>query len=333
MLLKRFEAETLPKALEHLRSECGEDALIVETRSTRHGYLVVAADPDATQNERDQAGRLSTPTPRRWTRGFEPVAQKAAEFGLSPRILAAVEKALLGTRIELGRAGDPALGSMCKRILTALLPTESRFEGRPVHDDFGAITVVGSTGVGKTTTLAKLAARAVADQQDIAIVTLDTYRVAAVEQLRAFADLLDAPMDVAFTPQDLRRCLKQHQHRDRVYIDTTGRSPLDRNSMSALGSILASRETARMLCLPAATRRHDALVAIEAYDRFGIDGVCLTKWDETTMPGEALSTIAEHGIPLSHLGTGQEVPADILVADTMDIASRAFGEQAQEACA
>ena len=174
MLLKRFEADTLPEALEHLRSECGEDALVVETRSTHHGYLVVAADPESAQAQRDQAGRLTAPPPTRWTRGFDPVAKRATGFGLSQRILGAVEKALLGTRVELGRPGDPAIPSLCKRILEALLPIESRFEGRPVHADFRAITVVGPTGVGKTTTLAKLAARAVADQQDIAIVTLDT---------------------------------------------------------------------------------------------------------------------------------------------------------------
>jgi flagellar biosynthesis GTPase FlhF len=324
MLLKRIEASSLPAALERVRVECGEDALVVETRSTRSGFLVVAAQPDGTLPARDQIGRPTLPAAPRWTRGFQPLAATAEEFGIAPRILAAVENALLGTRVELGRVGDPALPSLCARVLQALLAVEPRFEGRPVHRDFHAIALVGPTGVGKTTTLGKLAARAVAAGQDVAIVTVDTYRVAAVEQLRAFADLLDVPMDIAFTPQDLRRTLQRHRDRDRIYIDTTGRSPLDRDALQAGSAVLPGSDIARLLCLAAGTRRRDADAVIEAHDRAGIDGVCLTKWDETTMPGEALSAAVERGLRLSHFGVGQEVPADIVAVDAATLARAVF---------
>jgi len=329
MLLKRFEASSLPEALDRVRTECGEDALVVETRSTQRGFLVVAARPETELAPRDQIGRVLAPKLPRWTRGYEPLARKAEDFGLSERVLRSVENALLGTKVELGRPGDPALPNLCARVLQALIQHEPRFEGRPVHRDFHAIALVGPTGVGKTTTLGKLAARAVAARQDIAIVTVDTYRVAAVEQLRSFADMLGVPLEVAFTPHDLRRMLHRHRDRDRVYIDTTGRSPLDRESVLRGDRALPGRQVARLLCLAAATRRRDCDAVLDAHDAAGIDGVCITKWDETTAPGESLSAVVERGLRLSHVTIGQDVPDDIVPADPALLARASFDLDAE----
>ena len=331
MLLKRIEAKTLHDAIARVAAECGEDALVVETRPTRTGYLVVAARPETALAPVDQAGRATVQEQPRWTRGFAPLAQRASEFGISERLLAAIEKSLLGTRLDLGRPGDPALPGLAARVLQALIKTEARLEGKTGDEDFRAIALVGSTGVGKTTTLAKLASRAVQNGENIAILTVDTYRVAAVEQLRAFADLLDVPIEVAFTPHDLRRLLQVHASRDRIFLDTTGKSPLDRAALQALAGALSGRSFARLLCMPAGLRRCDANVVLDAYDKLGVDAVCLTKWDETMVPGESLSAVVERGLPLSHLSIGQDVPADILPADAAQIARAAFGIEHAEA--
>src|SRR5262249_17768434 len=161
MLLKRIEGPTIEQALERVRAECGADALVVETRPTRRGFLVVAARPEAALAPVDQAGRPTRRDTGGWTRGFRPPARQAAAFGLSDRILAAIERALLGTRVDLSRPGDPALPNLCARVLQALIAAEARIEARPAPAGFRAIALVGATGVGKTTTLAKLAARAV----------------------------------------------------------------------------------------------------------------------------------------------------------------------------
>jgi len=327
MLLKRFEAKTLPLALEQVRGECGPDALVVETRPTRTGFLVVAArpEPDAPpvdRTNRDQAGRNASLS--RWTRGFQPLAEKAAEFGLSTAVLRAVERALIGTRVDLSRPGDPAVPTLAARVLQALVHTAPEVEEL---DDprFRRIALVGPTGVGKTTTLAKLAGRARNRGERIAIVTLDTYRVAAVEQLRAFADLMDVPFSVAFTATDLRRLLAQHADCDRVFVDTTGRSPRDAEAMPLLEGNLRAGACTSLLCLGAGTRARDARVVLDAYAPLDVAAVCLTKWDETVAPGEALATVIEHGLPLSHVCIGQEVPADILPADAEQIANAVFG--------
>jgi flagellar biosynthesis protein FlhF len=331
MLLKRFEAKTLPDALARVRAECGDDALVVETRSTRAGYLVVAARADAAAPRRDQAGAATALS--KWTRGFQPLADKASDFGLSATVLRAVEKALLGTRVDLSRPGDPALPALASRVLAALVRTEPRLDAANGGDALRTVAVVGPTGVGKTTTLAKLAARAKDRGERVAIVTLDTYRMAAVEQLRAFADLLAVPFEVAFTATDLKRALHQHARCDRVYVDTTGRSPRDRDALPLLEATLRAGPCATLLCLAAGTRARDCAVVLDAFAPFAVDAVCLTKWDETTAPGEAVAAVIERGLPFSHLCIGQEVPADILAARPLAIAAAAFDCEGAEAVA
>lgn len=323
MLLERFEAKTLPAALERVRAKCGDDALLVETRQTRAGYLVVAARPETSPQRPDQAG--STGVLSKWTRGFQPLADRAADFGLSTTVLRAIEKALLGTRVDLSRPGDPALPALASRVLAGLVRCEAGLEGGDAG--FRTLAVIGPTGVGKTTTLAKLAARAKDRGERVAIVTLDTYRMAAVEQLRSFADLLAVPFDVAFTATDLRRLLQQHAQCDRVFVDTTGKSPRDRDALPLLEGNLRAGQCGTLLCLAAGTRARDCQVVFDAFEPLGIDAVCLTKWDETVAPGEALAAVVERGLPLSHVCTGQEVPADILPATARELADAAFGLQ------
>lgn len=328
MLLKRIEAKTLPEAIERVRTECGPDALVVETRPTRNGYLVVAGkqEPTVQVPRRDQAG--STSFLSKWTKGFRPLADAATDFGLSHTILAAVERALLGTRVQMARPGDPALPNLATRILSALIHVDPRVEGQ---GGYQTLALVGPTGVGKTTTLAKLAARARERGERVAIVTLDTYRMAAVEQLRAFAELLDVPFSVALSADDVRRAIDANIDADRIYIDTTGKSPRSRESLPLLEGTLRAVKANTLLCVAAGTRKRDSKVVLDAYEPLGVDAVCLTKWDETVAPGEALAAVVEQGLRLSHLCIGQEVPADIVPACAEQIARAAFDCELEEA--
>jgi len=323
MLLKRIEAKTMAAALVKVREECGADALLVETRRKGDGYVILAARP-----RRDGAPALDAGDPgpgaspsRRWTKGFAPLAARASELGLSGAVLAAVENALLGTRVRLEATGDPAVATLAARVLQALIRTVAM----PLPD-WRVVAFVGPTGAGKTTTLAKIAARAARDAGErVALVTLDTYRVAAVEQLRAFAEMLGIPLEVAFTPMDLRAALKKHRDRDRVLIDTSGRSPFDRAALDALFGTLRPAQPRLALCLPAASQRADALLALESFARGEPDAIVITKWDETRRPGAALALAIEQGHPLSHVAVGQEVPDDLVTADASALAAAVFG--------
>ena len=324
-MIKRITGETLTAALDKVTLECGKDALIFSTEKQGRGYVVVASPPPKVK---PKAKKPAITKGRKWTRGFRPIAQRGAEFGLSTRILTAIEDALIGTRVSLSAPGDPALPGLAAKVLGALLTTVADGHELP---DTRVCALVGSTGVGKTTTLAKLAARQCRERgESIAIVSLDTYRVAAVEQLRAFADMLDVPFTIAFTPQDLRRAIGEHAALDRVFIDTTGRGPYDRANIEKLRATLQAVGASNLLCMPANLRRRDALLTLHSYRNFVAHSVLMTKWDETNAPGECMSVIAEQGLCLSHVTVGQEIPDDIMVADSATLAAAALALEEKE---
>lgn len=327
MLMKRFRGKTLTEAMERARKTCGDDALLIETRQIASGYLVVAARPHQASDDLPARPAIERAGRRAWTRGFTPLAEGARAFGMSNPVLRAVENAIVGTAVRLDRPGDPALSGVATRILRALIKVQTMDLPK-----FKVTAFIGSTGVGKTTTLAKLAAAAVRERDEsVAIVTIDTYRVAAVEQLRAFAEMLAVPFEVAFTPQELRRALQQHAGADRVFIDTSGRSPFDEKAIAALRGMLEPSDPACALCLPASARRSDGQAALGAFGALDPDCAILTKWDETAAPGEVMSLAIERGLPISHVTIGQEVPEDIVDAHAGALAARAFALEEEAA--
>jgi len=324
MLLKRIQAPSLQEAIRRVEKECGKDALLVKTMQTNRGFTIVAGRP---QNALRRAKRSRQPASRhaeRWTRGFTHLADTALRHGVTPTVLAAIENALIGTGVHLDLPGDPALPGISSRILKSLIKTEALD-----LPEYRVLAIVGPTGVGKTTTLAKLAAQSVKERgESVAIITTDTYRIAAVEQLRAFADMLATPFEVAFTPLDLRRALQKHSHVDRVFIDTTGHGPVDKYTINSLQGTLHGCNPAVVLCLAASTRHRDGSAIIDAYSSMNPDCAIITKWDETGAPGETLSLLVEQGIAISQITTGQRVPEDILPACPGALAASMFTQPA-----
>jgi flagellar biosynthesis protein FlhF len=172
--------------------------------------------------------------------------------------------------------------------------------------------------VGKTTTIAKLAANfALSRQVGLALFTIDTYRVAAIEQLKTYGDIIGLPVEVVVTPQGLRDGLKQHQGKQLILIDTAGRSPHNRMHLNELRSFLdfpADRET--HLVLSSTTRLADLKQIVKNFAGTGIDRLIFTKTDETDCVGGIISIAHETGLPVSYITTGQSVPDDICVAES-----------------
>ncbi|MCA8942680.1 MAG: hypothetical protein KDB80_09005 [Planctomycetes bacterium] len=317
MMLKRIEAPTLQEALSKVQAECGKDALLVDTQETHRGFVVVASSPHAKIPKRVEREP-------KWTKGFAPLAKRATRFGISDNVLRAVEKALIGTQVRVDRVDDPALPRVAAKVMQALVKTSATPSAH-------VTAFVGPTGVGKTTTLAKIAANALRDAgESVAIVTIDTYRMAAVEQLRALAEMLDVPFEVALTPIDLKRIVAQFESVDRVLIDTTGRSPFDQRALHTLRATLKTCKPHVELCLAANSRRSDAAAVYDGFRTVGCDSVILTKWDETRTPGEALSFAIEHALPLSHVTLGQEIPDDIVAADAAALTASALAADERE---
>ena len=224
--------------------------------------------------------------------------------------------------------GDVAAGAVdaerarlfLRRVIADFIPVAP-----PIQLDPGKMRVaalVGPTGVGKTTTLAKLAAYAQLHlKQKVALLTLDTYRMAAVDQLQQYAQILQVPLHVALTVEDLRSALRFYQDRALVLIDTPGHSPKDTDTLNQLRGLLDELpEVETHLVLSATTKPRDLAEIALRYEPLHPTRLLFTKLDETSTYGPILSTLARVKRPLSYLGTGQEVPDALELATSRRVA-------------
>jgi len=184
------------------------------------------------------------------------------------------------------------------------------------------IAFIGPTGVGKTTTIAKLAAQFKLRQgHSVGLVTIDTYRIAAVDQLRTYAEIIDVPLKVVLTPRELRRAVEEFRDKDFVLIDTAGRSQRDTLKMNELRQFLeAVRPDETHLVLSSATSQRTVSGIIEKFSEFKIDRIILTKLDEAVGFGIVLTVLERARQKLSYVTAGQDVPDDIEPGDPRKLA-------------
>lgn len=184
------------------------------------------------------------------------------------------------------------------------------------------IALVGPTGVGKTTTIAKLAAIfAIMKKKSVALATVDTYRIASVDQLKTFADIISVPLEVAYTPLELGEALKRHQEKELILIDTAGRSPLNELQMTELKSFFELYNDVEIfLVLSATTKNADLIETICRFNQLPIKRLIFTKLDETQHYGTVLNIVSKTKKTIAYITTGQNVPDDIEVPDPVKIA-------------
>lgn len=191
----------------------------------------------------------------------------------------------------------------------------------------GRVALVGPTGVGKTTTLAKLTERAVRTfgSRQVAIVSLDTYRIGAEEQLSTYARLLGVPLFIVPTPDQLTARLAELADCRCVFIDTPGMSPADTRLAEAL-EVLGDHEQqiTTWLVLSAGQQREDLEAAVIRFSRVKPKALVLTKVDECTRLGGALSVALERQLPITVICDGQRVPEDLHIARASDLVLRAM---------
>ncbi len=189
------------------------------------------------------------------------------------------------------------------------------------------VALVGPTGVGKTTTVAKIAANfRLREKHRVGLITVDTYRVAAVEQLRTYADIIDLPMEVVATPREMREAVARMTDLDLVLLDTAGRSPRDEVQIQELKSMLAEAQADEVHLVLSSTSAAKGLVTTaERFAEVGTTALLLTKLDEAMSLGHLLALLRSCRLPISYLTNGQNVPDDIEMAVARKLTDEILG--------
>ncbi|RLJ70190.1 flagellar biosynthesis protein FlhF [Hydrogenivirga caldilitoris] len=189
-------------------------------------------------------------------------------------------------------------------------------EGEKIFNSTPRIMVlIGPTGVGKTTTIAKLSYLFKRAGKRPGVITLDSYRVGAVEQLRAFINIMELPFRVADTPEEFLKSLNDMENRDLILVDTAGRSQHDKLRLNELKLFLESTETQIYLTLSANLSELVMYEVIMQFGMFPIRGLIFSKLDETSYPGNVINVAYRTKLPILCFTTGQTVPDDIVMAD------------------
>ena len=193
----------------------------------------------------------------------------------------------------------------------------------------GNVVLIGPTGVGKTTTIAKLAGRlALIEKKSVGLITIDTYRIGAVEQLKTYAEIMNIPFKVVITTKEMQEAVNSMKDCDVVLIDTTGR--ISKNTMQ-LSELRAFVENAKAdsisLVISATTKNKDIKTIVNGYSDLGFDNIIVTKLDETTSYGALYNIKRIANKPFKFITIGQNVPDDIKIPDKEYITKVIFGEE------
>ncbi|NFG60608.1 flagellar biosynthesis protein FlhF [Clostridium sp. CMCC3677] len=193
----------------------------------------------------------------------------------------------------------------------------------------GKIALVGPTGVGKTTTIAKLAGKlSLIDKKNVGLITVDTYRIGAIEQLKTYAEIMNIPFKVVITIKEMEEAINSMKDCDVILIDTTGRSSKNTMQISELRAFVekANPDYVSMV-ISATTKNRDIVSILNGYSDLSYDNVIITKLDETTVYGSLYNIMKRSNKPVKYITTGQNVPNDIIVPTKEELARFMLGEE------
>ncbi len=355
MKITRFFAKNISEAIRNVREELGADAVILSNKEVSGGIeLVAAIDYDEALLDKNTAAAAPQPTESS-PQISEPTTPKV-EWSQEPTLVemrreleslrGMMEDRLTGLAWGEQARRHPARTQLTRELMSLGLshslcqqlaneqPEQKEFSmmwratmGRLAHklpvsetdflDDGGMIALLGPTGVGKTTTIAKLAARFALrhGKQNVALVTTDSYRIGAHEQLRIYGRILDVPVFVANDSKELNSVLNSLQDKRLVLIDTAGMSQRDIRLSEQFSVISHGSPLVRSFLVLSATTQMTALdEAVKVFSAAEPEACIITKTDEATSLGPVLSVISKYQLPMAYVTDGQRVPEDIRLA-------------------
>jgi flagellar biosynthesis protein FlhF len=339
-------ASTMEEAIAKARKELGPDAVVLSSRrlkrrglGLRKGELEVTAASATTPTSTNESSpkpslhdQLLTLTRmieelHQWREldtepDWQPLVNELRQLELPDEWIRDATAELRDRGIRAGGLRDQAIANELIGIFA------DRFAVDPSLDKRGGqsrvVAVVGTTGVGKTTTVAKLAANAALEGLQVALLTVDYRRIGAAEQLQAYARVLGAPFQVVGSPRRLREVMATMGGVDRFFIDTPGINPGESSETEELASFLGQDVESHLLIDP--NVRESRLMAILAhFQRLDIQRVMMSKLDECVAGGLVACAARHSRGPISFLTTGQNVPDDILPGNRIWMARFALG--------
>lgn len=255
-------------------------------------------------------------------KAFVNLIEKEVEEGLANKIARAVLTNLSGDELRNEKRVEEEIIKIISELVKFSKPV------KPVRRKTFVLAFVGPTGVGKTTTVAKLAAiYRLFENAKVALISADTYRIAAIEQLQTFANIANIPMDVAYTSEDMARLVRKHQDKDIILIDTVGRNQRQSEHIFELAEFIKSADPDEVHLVLSATSSYKNM--IDVYNRFKVlvpNRLLFSKVDEAICLGYILNMAYKTKLPLSYITTGQNVPDDIAVAEPKVIANLIYKE-------
>lgn len=346
---KRYIADTMVEAMERVRADLGEDAVIVRSSVIKpKGFFkwlkksqveVIAAkensispimpmQPSIVEEEvpltkeitvelEEMKQLLHQMKQERLTTHYPPAIEKLSQHllheGISEKFVHdCCEKLLKQMKIQ------PSIDWTEEKILAE---AKEYFFSRLSQLSYGGITyrkrfinIVGPTGVGKTTTIAKIAARTLLEKKKkIGFITTDTYRIGAIEQLKTYASLLQSPVEVVYTAEDYKKAVTRLKACDFVFIDTAGRNYREQQYVEELKNVLPFDETMETyLVLSATAKESDMEAIIRQFHSIPIEQFIFTKVDETSTIGPMINMMLKYNKGIAYCTDGQEVPEDIV---------------------
>lgn len=288
-----------PRTLAKKRSTLTSAARKTKLRKSSKGKTAAVAKKDLSDSELPIKGRIPSVL-------YRDLVGCGVESSLAREMLLSAWESLTTGQ----RRSRPALLRSVAQVALSLVAAPSTQNGMPGKK---VVVFVGPTGVGKTTSIAKLAARlALQKKKKVILVTLDGYRIGAIEQLRSYAGLMGIPFRFVDQVSELAQVIEDNNQRDYILIDTAGRGPKDMKAMHSLAAFLKQSEyIERHLVLSATTKQSDMRRIMDQFEICSPDHLLFTKLDETSTPGPILNELVRTRKSFSYYTDGQRVPDDL----------------------
>lgn len=257
-----------------------------------------------------------------WPPSLLRIRERLVEAEVPGFLVDSICEKVLATHMEESQQDEAVLLHAMRTELAASIHVGHDIDDPRVYPR--VVAAIGPTGVGKTTTIAKLAARAKFDhKRRVGLVTVDTYRIAAVDQLQTYAEIMDLPMKIVSTPMEVRSAINELSDCDQIFIDTAGRSPRDEVQVQQLRSLIkAASPDETYLVLSAPSSSKSLAEAVAKFTTVGPSSWVLTKIDEVGSLGNTLSFLQDPQLPLAYVTNGQDVPQAIATAEAEDLVAR-----------